>query len=209
MNLISQKREIIQICERMYKKSLVASHDGNVSVRLDKKRILVTPAGKSKGFLKPQDMVIVNYQGKKLEGKLSPTSELPMHLFIYQKREDVQAVVHAHPPFATAFSLANISLKKNILPEMILSVGAVPTAPYATPSTSEVPESLKPFIDDFSAVIMKNHGVVAWGKELEEAYQKLETVEHFAKIYFLAMTLGKADELTQADVEKLNKIKKN
>ena len=207
MNLILQKRKIIQICERIYQKGLVASHDGNVSVRLDKKRILVTPTGKSKGFLKPEDLVIVDYNGKKLRGKLSPTSELLLHLFIYQKKENAQAVVHAHPPFATAFSLANMALKKNILPEVIFQVGEIPTAPYATPSTAEVPHSIEPFIKNYSAIIMKNHGVVTWGKELEEAYQKLETVEHFAKIYFIALKLGKVDELSPADVEKLLRIR--
>ncbi len=203
----STKKKLTEICKRIYDKGFVAANDGNVSLRLEDK-ILVTPTGKSKGFLKPEDLVLVDLKGKKIKGKLSPTSELLMHTFIYQKRKDVSAVVHAHPPYSTALATAKVPLPEFLLPEVIISLGKIPLAPYATPSTNEVGESIEAHIEKHDAVIMENHGVVTVGKNIEEAYFKLERTEHFSKIFVLALNLGKIKELSQDQLNKLFKISK-
>lgn len=199
------KKKLIAICKRIYDKGFVAANDGNVSLKLEDK-ILVTPTEKSKGFLKPEDLVVVDLKGKKLKGRLNPTSELLMHLFVYEKRADVCAVVHAHPPYSTALAIAKVRLPEFLLPEVILSLGKIPLAPYATPSTYEVCESIAGLVGDHDAIIMENHGVVTVGKNLEEAYLKLERVEHFSKIFSLASKLGKIKELSKEQINKLFKI---
>lgn len=203
----SIKSDIIKVCKRMYQSGFVAANDGNVSVKISENKIIVTPTGKSKGFIKQKDLLLIDSKGKILKGNLKPTTELAMHLFVYQKRKDVKAVVHAHPPYSTAFAVAGIGLDKYILPEVIVSIGKIPLAKYATPSTKEVPSSIAGLIGNYDAILLKNHGVVTVGKNVEEAYHKLERVEHFAKILYLAMGLGKVDELTDEDVRKLMKIK--
>lgn len=201
------KEDIIKICKRMYQKSLVAANDGNLSVKLSDNKIIVTPTGKSKGFLIQKDLVIVDSGGRKLKGSLKPTTELPMHLFVYQRRKDMGAVVHAHPPYSTAFAVAGIGLDRDVLPEVVLSLGKIPLAKYATPSTKEVPDSISTFIKNHDAILLKNHGVLTLGKDIEEAYYKLEIVEHFAHILYLAIRLGRVNELSKGDVGKLMKIK--
>lgn len=201
------KKEMIEITRRMYDKGFVAANDGNVSVRIND-RILVTPTGKSKGFLKVSDLVWVDLNGKKLEGKLKPTSELLMHLFVYKKREDVKAVVHAHPPYSTALAIAGIELPDSVMPEVITSLGEIPLAPYGTPSTQEVPDSISDLIKSYDAIILRNHGVLTVGKDLAEAYFKLERVEHYAQVFCLTKTFGKIKKLPPEQLEKLREIKK-
>jgi len=203
------KTEIIEVCKRMYQGGFAAANDGNVSVKISKDKIVVTPTGKSKGFLKQKDLLLINLKGKILKGSSKPTTELAMHLFIYQKRKDVKAVVHAHPPCSTAFAVAAIGLDKYVLPEVIVSLGNIPLAKYATPSTKEVPDSISNLIKNHDAILLKNHGVVTVGKNVKDAYHKLERVEHFAKILYLAKGLGKIDELTDKDVKKLMKLGSN
>lgn len=205
----SIKSDIIKVCKRMYQRGFVAANDGNVSVKISENKIIVTPTGKSKGFLSQKDLVTVDSKGKKLKGDSRPTSELPLHIFAYQKRKDIRAVVHAHPAHGTAFAVAGIGLDKSVLPEVVISLGRIPLAEYATPSTCEVPNSISNLIKDHDAILLKNHGVVTLGKDLEEAYYKLERVEHFAHILYLAMQLGNVDELSRNDVEKLLKLRGN
>ncbi|KPL03870.1 MAG: hypothetical protein AMJ90_02875 [candidate division Zixibacteria bacterium SM23_73_2] len=200
------KKKLLEICKRIYDKGFVAANDGNVSLKLGNK-ILVTPTGKSKGFLESEDLVLVDLKGKKLKGKLNPTSELMMHTFIYEKREDAGAVVHAHPPYSTALAAAKIPLPEFLLPEVILSLGKIPLAPYATPSTREVCKSIEGFIQDHDAIIMENHGVVTVGKDLDDAFFKLERTEHYSRIYFLAKNLGGIKELTKKEIERILKTK--
>jgi L-fuculose-phosphate aldolase len=201
------RADIIRVCKRIYNKGFVAANDGNVSVKLSDNRILVTPTGENKGFIKQRDLVLIDFRGRKIRESLKPTSELPMHLYVYQKRKDIRAVVHAHPPYSTAFAVSGIGLDKNVLPEVILSLGKVPLTKYATPSTLEVPNSISKYIKKHDAILLKNHGVLTLGKSVEEAYYKLERVEHFAHILYLAIGLGRVDRLSKKDMDKLLKLR--
>jgi len=202
----SLRQTILDIGRRMYDKNFVAANDGNISVRLDNARILATPTGISKGFMTSEELVITDMKGNCLSpGR--PSSELPMHLFILNERPDVNAVVHAHPPYATGFATAGIALDKCVLAEVIVTIGSVPLAAYGTPSTQELPDSLKPYIHSHDAFLMANHGVVTVGKDLLDAYFKLERVEHSAKIIYLAKVLGGETILPAEAVKKLYDIR--
>ena len=194
---------ILQAGRRMYDRGYVAANDGNISVRLSDERLLVTPSGLSKGFLRQSDLVVTDMQGERISGKLKPTSEIKMHLKAYELREDVGAVVHAHPPYATAFAVAGIPLSGCILPEVIVSLGSIPLASYGTPSTEEIPRSIESVVIKSDAFLLKNHGVMTVGPDVLNAYHKLETVEHFAKISFIARHLGPVSSLARDEVAKL------
>jgi len=199
----SQQRDtIVEVGRRIYQKGMVAANDGNISVRLDADRLLVTPTGLSKGFMRSEEMAIVDADGRQISGG-KPSSELPLHLHIYRKREDVQAVVHAHPPYATGFATAGIPLDKCVLAEVIVTIGSIPLAPYGTPSTEELPRSIDPFIESCDAFLLANHGVVTVGQDLRDATFKMERVEHYAHILFVARLLGGEKALTGEAVEKL------
>lgn len=179
-----------------------------MSIRLGENKILITPSGKNKGLLKEKDLVVVDLEGIKLAGNLKSSSELLMHLFVYQKREDVNAVVHAHPPYSLAFASAHLPLAQNLLPEVIMFLGEIPLAAYATPSTEEVPISLYPIIERHNAFLLENHGVLTLGKDIDEAYSRLEMVEHLAKVNLLCRILGKTEELSKESLDKLEKLKR-
>ncbi|RMD96765.1 MAG: class II aldolase/adducin family protein [Calditrichaeota bacterium] len=199
----------VAICEigrRLYAKNMVAANDGNISYRFSDDRILTTPTGVCKGEMQPEMLVMVDLRGHPL-GPGRPSSELPMHLFIYQHRRDVSAVVHAHPPHATAFATAGISLQECVAPEIITTLGSIPLAPYGTPSTPELPESLRPFVSRYDAILLANHGAVTLGKDPWEAYFKMERLEHYARIIFLARQLNGEKPLTKQDVEKLARVR--
>ena len=197
------RRAIVEIGRRVWERGYVAANDGNLSVRLPGNRIVVTPTGRSKGFLEPADLVVVDLGGARLMGALEPTSELAMHLFVYRRRPDVLGVVHAHPPKATAFAASGVPLAQCVLPEVVLTLGSVPLASYATPSTEEVPRSLEDLIGSYSAMLLKNHGVLSLGADIEQAYFRMETVEHFAEITLAAKILGGPSPLSQEEVRKL------
>jgi len=201
------RRQIVEIGRRLWQRGYVAANDGNLSVRLPDGRIVVTPSGGSKGFLDPTALVVVNAAGARLSGRLAPTSELAMHLFAYARRPDVHAVVHAHPPKATGFSAAGVPLARCLLPEVVLALGDIPTTDYATPTTEEVPDSIAAFIADYSAMILRRHGVVTLGADIEEAYARMETVEHVADIALTAKILGGAPPLSNEEVRKLMKVR--
>jgi L-fuculose-phosphate aldolase len=194
---------IVETCRWMYQKGFIASSEGNVSVRLDADCILVTPRGLHKGFLKPQQLVLTDLEGRRIGGDFHPSSELAIHLLAYRERPDVAAVVHAHPTMAIACSLAEISLADGVVPEVITSLGAIPTAPYATPGTIEAAEVIRPLIRDFDAIILARHGSVTVGKDLQEAYTRLEMLEHTAQILALARLLGGLSPLPKEEVARL------
>ena len=196
---------VAEISRRMYARGLIAAADGNVSVRLGKGRLLVTPSGLSKGFLQPGDLVVTDLAGRPV-GAGKPSSEIKMHVFVYARRPDVEAVVHGHPPIATALALAGVSLAQCVLSESCLVLGAVPTARYATPSTTEVTDALRPLVGAANAVVMDRHGALTMGRTLEEAYNRLETLEHTAKITHAARALGPVTPLPEAEVEKLRGV---
>jgi L-fuculose-phosphate aldolase len=177
--------------------------DGNLSVRLKDEQILVTPTCVSKGNMRAADMVVVDMEGQRVSGRRNVTSEIGMHLLIYRMRPDIQAIVHAHPPTATGFAAAGIALTQPLVCEVVMGLGCIPLARYGTPGTSELARTLEPFVPHYDAILMSNHGVVAYGDTLERAYMKMETVEHFAQIALVTHLLGRQQPLQEVEVQKL------
>ena len=204
------KKLICEIGRRIYDRNYVAANDGNISVKIGPNTILTTPTGVSKGFMTPDMMVKMDLSGKVLAGKMKPSSEVKMHLRVYQENPTVNAVVHAHPPVATSFAIAGIGLDKPILPEQIVLLGNVPVAPYATPGTQEVPDSIAPYCNDHNAVLLANHGALTWGDDLLQAYYRLESLEHYALILMYSNNIiNKANELSCSQVTDLIGIREN
>ncbi|ARE86066.1 class II aldolase/adducin family protein [Clostridium formicaceticum] len=203
------REEICQIGKRMYDREFVAANDGNISVRISENEIWTTPTGVSKGFMTPEMLVKVDLQGKVLEGDSKPSSELKMHLKVYEERPEIKAVVHAHPLTATVLAVAGIPLDQALLPEAIVTLGTVPIAPYATPSTEEVPESIASYLKDHNAVLLENHGALTWGRDILEAYYRMETLEFYAKIILTTRMLGQANELPYDKIAGLLKIRES
>ncbi len=197
------RRDIVEVGRWIHRQGLVSGYDGNISARLDRHRILATPTTISKGMMQPDDLVIVDYDGQKISGHRHVTSEIAMHLLIYRRRPDVNAVVHAHPPTATGYAAAGLPLNKALVSEVVLSFGCIPLAPYGTPGTAELTEALAPLVATFDAILMANHGVVTFGADLMRAYLRMETVEHFAKISLVTELLGRQALLSSAEVDKL------
>jgi L-fuculose-phosphate aldolase len=200
----SQLRDdIVAVGKLVYQKGWVAANDGNITIRLSEDRVLCTPTGVSKGMMKPDDMIICDMQGNKISGEKERTSEIAMHLTVYNIRPDVRSVVHAHPPVATGFATAGRPLDLALLPEVIIGLGCVPLADYGLPGTPALTEPMLPFIPKYDAILMANHGAVCYGDEVFKAFFKMETVEHFARIAFVAEMLGGAKVLPRAEVHKL------
>lgn len=199
--------DLARFGQMLHSQGFVAATEGNLSVRLDSQRVMITPTGFSKGMMHPEDMVIVDSDGRKLEGETNPSSEIGMHLTIYRMRPDVGAVVHAHPCTATGFASAGIALDEPLCSEIVMTLGSVPLAPYATTGSAQLSEVLKPFISDYNAILMANHGVVSYGDDLSQAYLRMEAVEHFAKVVLTARQLGCATPLDAGEVARLNKLR--
>jgi L-fuculose-phosphate aldolase len=197
------RHDIVEVGKLVYQKGWVAANDGNISVRLDDNRILCTPTGVSKGMMKVDDLIICDSTGKKISGRLERTSELAMHTTIYGLRPDIRSVVHAHPPVATGFATAGRSLNLALLPEVIIGLGCVPLADYGLPGTPALTEGMLPYIPKYDALLMENHGAVCYGESVFKAFFKMETLEHFARITFVAEMLGGAKVLPKAEVDKL------
>ena len=197
------KQEICEVGHRLYDHGFVDANDGNISVKLSDNEFYCTPTGVSKGSLTPDMIIKIDAEGNKLEGTLNPSSEIKMHLRVFRERPDVNAVVHAHPPVATAFTVAGIPLDRYILPEAVLTIGDVPTCAYGTPSTMEIPDSLMPYIQEHDAFMLKNHGALTVGNTLTRAFFTMEEVEFNAKIMKYAMELGKIEEIPADQMLKL------
>lgn len=197
---------IVDVCHRLYSRGFVTATDGNVSVRLENGNFLTTRSSINKGMLTSGDLVEVDDSGKAVASQLMPSTEIGMHLFIYSQRPDVHAVVHAHPPYATGFATARQPLTGCVSPEVIVGLGAIPLAGYATPSTVEVSQSLEPFVGRADAILLANHGVVTYGRDIYDAYFKMEKVEHTAQITFIARMLGGEQPLSEEALEKLRAI---
>ena len=196
------RQQLCDIGRMMYEKGLIGAADGNLAVRLDDSRLLVTPAGCLKGFMTPEQMVVTDLDGKSLDGG-RPSTEIQMHVEILKVRHDIGAVLHAHPPYCVAFSLAGIPLTKCIIPEIVVTIGNVPTVPYATPGTRELPDSLREPIRTSDVLILERHGMVTVADEIWNAFKLLDMVEHSAKIVHLALQLGPAQVLDNEQVGKL------
>jgi len=197
------RQDILDVGKLIYQKAWVAANDGNISVRLDDRHILCTCTGVSKGMLTPDDLVICDLNGQKIDGERERTTEIAMHLTVYQMRRDVAAVVHAHPPVATGFAVAGRPLNQALLPEVIVSLGCVPLAEYGLPGTPALTEGMLPYIPDYDAILLGNHGAVSYGEDVYKAFFKMETVEHFARIALVAELLGGAKLLPKQEVAKL------
>jgi L-fuculose-phosphate aldolase len=198
--------EIINVCRKVESRGFVAATDGNISVRLPNGNILSTPTSLNKGLVQREDLVEVSMDGKQINGNRKPSTEMKMHFFIYQQRKDVNAVVHCHPIYATGFAAAGIPLEENVFPEVIVGFGSIPLAEYATPSMEEVGESLRPFVTSHDAIMLANHGVVTYGKDIWDAYFKMEKVEQIAHMLFVAETLGGAKRLPIFQVTRLKEL---
>jgi L-fuculose-phosphate aldolase len=198
---------IVQYGRMLHESGFVAATDGNLSVRLDDNRLLVTPTCISKGRMRAADMVIVDMEGRRLAGKRRVSSEIGMHLLIYRLRPDVKGIVHAHPPTATGFAASGYDLNRPLVCEVVVGLGSIPLARYGTPGTPELSDALEPLIPSHDAILMANHGVVTFGSSLESAYMKMETVEHFAKIALVTHLLGNEQPLGEKEVQKLYEVR--
>jgi L-fuculose-phosphate aldolase len=203
----SQRRAIVHFGKLLHDLGYVAATDGNLSVRLNQQSILITPTGISKGMMRPQDLVVVDSEGRKRAGRRNVSSEIALHLLIYRMRADVNAVVHAHPMVATGYAAAGIPLDTALVSEAFIGLGAVPLAQYATPGTADLSEAIRPFVPQHQAILMANHGVITYAADLAHAYMKMELVEHFATISLVTRLLGKQHPLTQQDLEKLATVR--
>ncbi len=201
-----RRAEIVEVCARLYARGLIAGPDGNVSVRLDGDRILITPAGQSKGEVRGQDLVVVDAEGRHVSGNYPASSEVRMHMRIYRRRPDVHAVVHAHPPTATAFAVAGEDFLAPVLPEVILQMGGVPLVPYVTPGGEALADRFEPFLPHYDAFLMANHGATTVGPSLTIAYQRMESLEHAARILLAARQLGRVRQLTDDEAAALRAV---
>ena len=191
----------------LYDRGYVAASDGNLSMKVEPDRLLVTPSGVSKGRLTPDMLLVTDLEGNVLEGNRHPSSETKMHLAVYRGRPDVGAVVHAHPPVSTAFAVCRRGMETPYLSELVTGLGAVPCTPsFAMLSTDQVPRSVEPYLADHCAVLLANHGALTWGEDLWEAFDRMETVEHTAKILLNARLLGDPVALTQEETAELRSM---
>lgn len=204
------REQVCDICHKMWQLGWVAANDGNVSVKLPDGTFLTTPTGMSKSFITPDKLVHIDGAGNVLDAAqdLMPSSEIKMHLRCYQEREDVNAVLHAHPPVATGYAVANVPLDEYSMIETVIALGSIPVTPYGTPSTYEVPDAIAPYLKEHDAVLLKNHGALTVGADVVTAYYRMETLELFAKISFHASLLGGAKELSRENIDRLISMRK-
>jgi L-fuculose-phosphate aldolase len=201
------RADIVEVGRRLSARGYVPSTDGNISVRLDDQRLIATPKGVAKGFLTPDMLVITDSTGRKLAGEREPSSELLMHLAVYGDRPDVQAVVHAHPPVATGFAVAGIPLDRAVLAEVVTTLGSIPIADYGTPSTAELPATVRQYIKAHDGLLLANHGALSVGRDLYAALYKMETIEQFAVISLVTRVLGRERVLSREEVGRLQGLR--
>src|SRR5437588_10710955 len=201
------RADIVEVGRRMYARGYTASNDGNISVRLGSDRLLMTPKSVCKGFMTPDMMVVTDLEGRKVQGDRDPSSEMLMHLEVYRQRPDVQAVVHAHPPTATGFAVAGVPLDRAVLAEVVTTLGSIPIAEYATPSTKELPDAVRKYVRAHDGMLLANHGALTLGADLFAAYYKMETIEHFAHISLVARLLGRENLIARDEVTRLQDLR--
>ena len=201
------KQEICDIGKRLYQNGFAAANDGNITCRIDDNRVLCTPTMHSKGFLKPDDICVIDFNGEQIAGQKKPSSETLLHLEIMKTRADVKSVVHCHPPHATAFAVAREPIPQGVLPEVEIFLGNVGIAPYATPTTQSLADSILPFVDKTNVILLANHGTVSFGESVERAYWKTETLDAYCRILLLAKQLGHVEYLSKSDCRELLSMK--
>lgn len=196
---------ICDIGRNLFNKDFIAANDGNISARLSETEVLASPTGVSKGYLQPHMLVKVNLQGEILEAAegYRPSTEVKMHLRIYNELPEMNGVVHAHPPYATAFAIKGEPLDKMMMPESVIAMGDIPLAAYGTPSTEEIPDSLIPFLGKKTAVLLESHGALTWGKDVMSAYMNMERLEYTAKLTFITRMIKGERELPQNRIDEL------
>lgn len=211
MNEQQMKEQMCDICHKMWQLGWVAANDGNLSVKLDDGNFLATPTGISKSFITPDKIVKINSDGEVIEASegYRPSSEIKMHLRCYEVRDDVGSVLHAHPPTATGYAVANKALDGYTMIESIITIGSVPVAPYGTPSTYEVSDVITPYLEEHDVMLLRNHGALAVGADLITAYYRMETLEHFAKISLTAHLLGGEREISRENIDRLCGMREN
>jgi L-fuculose-phosphate aldolase len=203
------RNDIIEICKRVHRNGWVASNDGNISIKIGPDSVLCTPTGMSKGYLTTDQLVKVDMDGNKLEGELEASSEVKIHLDVFKNKPGINSAVHAHPPYSTAFAVAGLPLDQCIIPEIIVSLGSIPLTAYGTPSTQEIPNSIRKYLQDHNAFLMENHGAFTIGGDVYQAYYRMESMELFAKISLLAKTLGNVNNITEENVRKIIDLRSN
>lgn len=205
------REQICEIGRRIYAKGMVAANDGNISVKLNENEYLCTPTGVSKGFMTPECICKIDASGKVLESTdgYRPSSEIKMHLRVYQKRPEINAVVHAHPAFATTFAIEGMPLNKPIMSEAVVTLGCVPISEYGLPSTSEIPDALEPYLPYFDSVLLEHHGVLTWATDLTNAYYRMESAELYAELIYRTMQIGKGRELDYETVTRLCQLRED
>ena len=203
------KEQIVNVGHKLWDKGFVAANDGNISIKLNDRELLTTPTGISKKLLTTEMIIKVDLDGNPIvhNADYKPSSEIKMHIEVYRQRPDVNSIVHAHPPFSTSFAVAGIPLDQAILPEAILTIGAVPIAPYGLPSSMEIPDMIRPYIKETDTVLLANHGALTLGTDIINAYYKMETLEHNSQILFRAMQLGNVNEIPEREVDKLMELR--
>ena len=209
LNEYEIKKQICEIGKRIYNRNMVAANDGNISVKLNDNEFLCTPTGVSKGFMTPEFICKVDAKGEVIQANkgFRPSSEIKMHMRVYEKRPDVGSVVHAHPTFATSFAIAGIPLTQPIMPEAVIALGCVPIAEYGTPSTMEIPDNLEKYLPYFDAVLLENHGALTWSTDLNAAYMKMESLEFYAELLYKSKMLGGPKEFDKENIKKLYQIR--
>lgn len=205
------KKQMCEIGKRIYNRGMVAANDGNISVKISENEFLCTPTGISKGFMTPEFICKVDIDGNILFANkgFKPSSEIKMHLRCYKEREDVGAVVHAHPPTATGFAVAHLALDRYTMIETVIAIGSIPIAPYGTPSTYEVPDSIAPYLQEHDVILLENHGALTVGADLITAYYRMETLELYAKISLTAHLLGGEKEIERKNIDRLINMRKD
>ncbi len=201
------KEQICEVGRLIWQRGYIAANDGNLSVRLNENEVLVTPTLVSKGFMKPEDIITIDLQGRKIKGEKKQSSEIQLHLGIYKNRPDIHGIVHCHPPHAVAFAIARVALPKCILPEMEVFIGEIPIAPYANPGTEDFYQSVHPYVQHHTALILTNHGTVTYGKDIIDAYYKTEQVDQYCRVLLLARQIGEWNQMTFDAMEHIFKVK--
>ncbi len=204
------KKQICDIGKRIYDRGMVAANDGNISVKINDNEFLCTPTGVSKGFMTPEYICKVDAEGNVIQAYegFKPSSEIKMHMRVYKERPDVKSVVHAHPMYATSFAIAGIPLTEPIMPEAVIALGCVPIAEYGTPSTHEIPDAVSKYLQYFDAVLLANHGALAYSDSLLSAYHKMESLEFYAQLLYQAKLLGGPKILSEEQVKGLFEIRR-
>ncbi len=203
---MSLREEFIRVCHKVYEKGFVSAYDGNISAVTPDNTFLITRSGVNKGDVTDKDILEIDASGKVLKGEGKVSTEYKLHFFAYSRRKEINAIVHCHPTYATAFATAGEELPHYVFPEVLLTIGKVPLCRYATPSTEELPKSLMPYIDFAWAFMLQNHGALTLGKSLEDAYYKMEKLEHSAKTLYLAKMIGKVNPLSTGQINELLSI---